>query len=154
MSASFTQLYVHIIFAVIGKKTTITALHEQEVYHFIEQVTEKQGHEMLIINGTVDHVHLLIKLNPAEAISDLVREIKKQSSYFINHKLPAGKKFNWEKGFRAFTHTRSQVSALYKFIEKQKEYHRNVKFREEYLNLSKQDEDESEELSIFKNRYP
>jgi putative transposase len=154
MSSSFTQLYVHIIFAVSGKKSMLNSSNESEVYHYISQVTEKQGHEILIINGNVDHIHILVKLNPIKALSDLVREIKKQSSWFINHKLSSGKKFNWEKGFRAFSHTRSQVNSLYKFIEKQKEYHRNINFREEYLNLSELKEDDTEDISIFKYKYP
>jgi putative transposase len=154
MSSSFTQLYLHIIFAVGGKKSMLNSANEQEIYHFISQVAEKQGHEILIINGTTDHIHLLVKLNPVEAISDLVREIKKQSSWFINHKLPAGKKFNWEKGFRAYSHTRSQATALYKFIEKQKEYHHNVKFKEEYLHLNDTNDEETDDTSIFKYKYP
>jgi len=154
MSSSFTQLYLHIIFAVGGKKSVLNSSNEEEIYRHIAQVAEKQGHEILIINGTVDHIHLLVKLNPVEAISDLVREIKKQSSYFINHKLATSKKFNWEKGFRAYTHTRSQVSALYKYIEKQKEYHQDVKFKEEYLRLNDPKEEDIEDISIFKYQYP
>jgi putative transposase len=154
MSSSFTQLYVHIIFAVSGKKSLLKIANEAEVFQYITHLTDHLGHELLIVNGTTDHIHLLVKLNPARAISDLVRDIKKQSSYFINHKLTTNKKFNWEKGFRAFTHTRSQVSSLYKFIEKQKEYHRDVKFREEYLSLSNQNEDDNDDISIFKYKYP
>jgi putative transposase len=154
MSTTFTQLYTHIVFAVGGKKSFLNQNSEAEIYEFISNLAAKLGHELLIVNGTTDHIHLLVKLNPARAISDLVRDIKKQSSYFINHKLTTNKKFNWEKGFRAFTHTRSQVSSLYKFIEKQKEYHRDVKFREEYLSLSIQNEDDNDDISIFKYKYP
>lgn len=153
MSSSFTQLYLHIIFAVSGKKSSLDSSNEHDIYHFISNLVEKQGHEIMIINGTADHIHLLVKLNPTEAISDLVREIKKQSSWYINHKLASGKKFNWEKGFRAYTHTRSQTSALYKFIEKQKEYHKNIKFKEEYLHLNDSNEAETEDTSIFKYKY-
>ena len=151
MSTTFTQLYAHIIFAVSGKKSKISQNLEAEIYEFISTLAEKLGHKILIINGTSDHIHLLVKLNPALAISDLVREIKKQSSYYINHKLLSKSGFNWEGGYRAFTQPRSQVNALFKYIEKQKEYHRNVKFREEYLVLKKQIEVEEFDDAIFKH---
>ena len=153
MSTTFTQLYVHIIFSVGGKKAILNQNNEAEIYEFIANLVDKLGHKILIINGTSDHIHLLVKLNPALAISDLVREIKKQSSFYINHKLLKKHGFNWEGGYRAFTLTRSQVNTLYKFIEKQKEYHRDVKFREEYLNLQEQNEDEAIDDSIFKYKY-
>jgi len=150
MSTTFTQLYAHIIFAVSGKKSKISQNLEADIYEFISNLVEKLGHKILIINGTSDHIHLLVKLNQALAISDLVREIKKQSSYHINHKLLSKRGFNWEGGYRAFTLSRSQVNALFKYIEKQKEYHRNVKFREEYLDLQKQNEVDEVDETIFK----
>lgn len=153
MSTTFTQLYTHIIFAVSGKKAKITQNIEAEIYEFISNLAEKLGHKILIINGTSNHIHLLVKLNPARAISDMVREIKKQSSFYINHKLLKKSSFNWEGGYRAFTLTRSQVNALFKYIEKQKDYHRNINFREEYLDLQKINEDEEIDDSIFKYKY-
>jgi REP element-mobilizing transposase RayT len=153
MSTTFTQLYAHIVFSVQGKKSFINQTREAEIYEFITNLVDKLGHKMLIINGTSDHIHLLVKLNPALAISDLVREIKKQSSYFINHKLLKKHGFNWEGGYTAFTQPRSQVNSLFKYIEKQKEYHRNVKFKEEYLDLHKQIEDEVIDDTIFKYKY-
>jgi putative transposase len=153
MSTTFTQLYAHIIFSVGGKKAFLTQNREAEIYEFISALVDKLGHALLIINGTSDHIHLLVKLNPASAISDLVREIKKQSSYYINHKLLKKHGFNWEGGYTAFTHPRSRVNAIFKYIEKQKEYHRNVNFREEYLELQKLNEDEGFDDTIFKYNY-
>jgi putative transposase len=153
MSSTFAQLYAHIIFSVRGKKAFISQDIEAEVFEYITRLADKLGHKILIINGTSDHIHLLIKFNPAVAISDLVREIKRQSSYYINHTMLHKHGFNWEKGFNVFTHTRSQVSAVYKYIEKQKDYHRDIKFKEEYLNLHEMKEEESIDDSIFKYKY-
>jgi REP element-mobilizing transposase RayT len=123
---------------------------EPEIYEFITNLVGKLGHELLIINGTSDHIHLLIKLNPALSISDLVREIKKQSSYYINHKLLKKHGFNWEGGYTAFTQPRSQINAVFKYIEKQKDFHNDVNFREEYLNLQDLKEVEAIDETIFK----
>jgi len=152
MSSTFTQLYAHIIFAVRGKKASISQTYEAEIYEFISTVADKLGHNILIINGTSDHIHLLVKLNPSQPVSDLVREIKKQSSFYINHKILKKHGFNWEGGYSAFTQPRNQVNALFKYIEKQKEYHHDINFREEYLTLQEQKENEPVDEMIFKYR--
>jgi len=154
MSSTFSQLYVHIAFAVRGMKPLISKGNEQGVYLFMVRVAEEMGHSVLIINGTSNHVHLLVLLHPASAVADLVREIKRQSSFFINHKLPSKHYFNWDEGYSAFSHSRSHVNSVYKFIEKQKEYHQNVNFREEYLEMEHLREDDVEDDSLFKLKYP
>jgi len=153
MSTTYTQLYVHIIFAVHGKESCLNYYRQLEVYSFIGKLIEELGHKMLIANGTDDHIHLLIKLNPSVAIADLVREIKRQSSFFINHHILKKPGFNWQEGYSAFSHTRSQVNSVYKYIEKQKDFHRDVNFREEYLNIDEIKEDEIIDDTIFKNKY-
>ncbi|MBN1927711.1 MAG: IS200/IS605 family transposase [Prolixibacteraceae bacterium] len=153
MSSTFTQLYIHIVFSVHVRKEPVVKNREAEIYQFISSLIEELGHKLLIINGTSDHVHLLIKLNPATAIADLVREIKRQSSYYINHHLLENHGFNWNEGYSAFSNTRSQVSSVYKFIEKQKEYHRRKSFKEEYLDIDNLNEADEPDDTIFKYKY-
>ena len=153
MATTYTQLYVHIIFAVHGEESKLDYYKQLEVYGFIDNLIQEIGHKMLIANGTEDHIHLLIKLNPSISIADLVREIKRQSSFFINHHILKKHGFNWQEGYSAFSHTRSQVNAVYKYIEKQKEYHQDVNFKEEYLDLSEIKEDTIIDDTIFKLKY-
>ncbi|MCF8357549.1 MAG: IS200/IS605 family transposase [Prolixibacteraceae bacterium] len=153
MSSTFTQLYVHIVFAVQEMEKPVLNDREKEIYQIIQKIIEETGHKTLIINGTDDHIHLLVKLSPSIAISNLVREIKRQSSYYINHHILEHHGFNWQEGYSAFTHNRSQVSAVYKFIEKQKEYHRHKSFKEEYLDIDNLNEDDEPDDTIFKYKY-
>ncbi len=153
MATTYTQLYVHIIFAVRGEESKLNYYKQLEVYGFIENLIYEMGHKMLIANGPEDHIHILVKINPSISIADLVREIKRQSSFFINHHILKCHGFNWQEGYSAFTHTRSQVNAVYKYIEKQKEYHQDVNFREEYLDLSEIKEDTIIDDTIFKMKY-
>lgn len=89
---------------------------------------------MLAIGGMPDHIHIFIGLKPAEAISDLVREIKKASNDFINsEKLTTN--FEWQNGYGVFSHNRSQIDSVCKYILNQKEHHRQKTFREEFLKF-------------------
>lgn len=153
MAETFTQLYTHIVFAVRNFEPFIQDKHEPELFGFFNGIITQNGHQTVIIGGTSNHVHILIKQNPAQAISDLVREVKRQSSFYINHQLLKDSLFRWKDGYSAFSHTRSQVNAVYKYIEKQKEYHRLRDFKEEYLELTDQVDEEILTETIFKYKY-
>jgi len=153
MSDTYTQLFTHIVFSVRKNKPFIVPEREEEIYRCLGGVVEQQGHKTLIIDGTANHVHLLVKLNPARSISDLVREVKRQSSYFINHHLLKKASFRWQEGYCAFSHTRSQVNTVFKYIEKQKELHSDKNFREEYLDLDHLLPEEIIGETIFKYKY-
>lgn len=153
MSETYTQLYAHIIFSVKRNKPFITPNREEEIYRCLGGIIEQNGHQSLIIDGTANHVHMLVKLSPANSISDLVREVKRQSSFYINHHLLENPSFHWQEGYTAFSHTRSQVNAVYKYIEKQKEYHSNKKFHEEYLDMECLADEETLNESIFKYKH-
>ncbi len=153
MATTYTQLYFHIVFAVKGKDSKLNFYRQQEIYQFIEILINELGHRLIIANGTEDHIHLLVKLSPSVSVADFVREVKRQSSYFINHHILKSHGFNWQEGYCAFSHTRSQVNSVYKYIEKQKDYHRDVNFKEEYLNLSEIKEDTIIDDTIFKYKY-
>ena len=153
MSETYTQLYAHIIFSVKNNAPFITPNREEEIYGCLGGIIEKNGHHTLIIDGTANHVHMLVKLNPANSISDMVREVKRQSSFFINHHILQKPKFHWQEGYTAFSHTRSQVNAVYKYIEKQKDYHAVKSFHEEYLELGEIIEEETLNETIFKYKH-
>lgn len=153
MSETYTQLYAHIIFSVKNNKSFITPGREEEIYRCLGGIIEQNGHHSLIIDGTANHVHMLVKLSPANSISNLVREVKRQSSFYINHHLLNRPSFHWQEGYSAFSHTRSQVNAVYKYIEKQKEFHSDKNFHEEYTEMNNLNEDETINEMIFKYKH-
>lgn len=153
MSVTYTQLYAHLIFSVKNNKPLISSGYEEEIHRCLSNIVEQCGHHSIIVDGTANHVHLLVKLNPANAIADLVREVKRQSSFYINHHLLPKAIFHWQEGYTAFSYTRGQVNAVYKYIEKQKEYHANKNFHEEYLELSETTKEDSINDSVLKYKY-
>lgn len=96
-----------------------------------------------------DHIHAFIGLRPSMAISDLVRDVKNNSTNFINdHKLVKGK-FSWQEGYGAFSYSHSQIETVYNYILNQEEHHRKKTFKEEYLDFLKQFEIEYNEQYLF-----
>jgi len=93
------------------------------------------GHKSIAINGMPDHVHIFVGLNPAMAISDLIRELKKSTNSFINNKFIVKDKYDWQKGYGAFSYSQSHVSNVYNYIINQKKHHKTKSFKEEYIAL-------------------
>ena len=135
MANSYTQLYVQIIFSPRGRQNLIHNRIKNDIYKYIVGIIKKKNQKPMIINGMPDHVHIFLGFSPDIAISDLVRDIKSNSTNFINdNKLIPGK-FSWQRGFGAFTYSKSQVSRVVRYIKNQEEHHRRKTFKEEYLEL-------------------
>ncbi len=135
MSNTFTQLYIHIVFAVKNRNALIDKTWEVKLYKYITGTVQKMGQKMLRINGMADHIHFLIGLKPDLAISDLVREIKKSSSSYIKEEKLTKFNFNWQTGFGAFSVSHSQLDKVINYIINQKVHHRKRTFKEEYIEL-------------------
>ncbi len=137
MANTYTQIYIHTVFAVEGRQSLITKEHKVEIYKYMTSVVQNQKQKIMAINGVPDHVHLLIGLRPDIALSDLVRDVKAASSSLINDKRWVKGHFHWQRGFGAFSYSRSQVSTVAKYIENQDRHHARRSFRDEYVALLK-----------------
>jgi putative transposase len=135
MADTYTQLYVHLVISPKGRESLLHVKFSKELFSYISGILTNKGHKSIIINGMPDHVHILMGLNPAMAISDLVRELKKSSSSFIHEKKFVKGKFYWQEGYGAFSCSRSQLEKLYNYIQNQQEHHKKRSFRQEYLEL-------------------
>jgi REP element-mobilizing transposase RayT len=82
-----------------------------------------------------DHVHVFIGMKPDAALSDLVRDIKRDSTNFINNEIKPQGRFSWQEGFGAFSYSHSQIDSAVKYIINQEEHHRRRTFREEYEEM-------------------
>jgi len=137
MANTYSQIYIQIVFAVQGRQSLISPKNKGELYKYISGIIRKNKHKLICINGMPDHLHILIGLNPAMAISDLVREIKTSSSTFIKKKNWMKGAFRWQHGYGAFSYGQSQLDSVIKYIMNQESHHLKVSFREEYLTLLK-----------------
>ncbi len=137
MANTYTQLYVHLVFAVKGKGNLISRKWKDTLYRYITGIITKKGQKLMVINGMSDHIHILISVNPDCKLSDLVRDIKSNSSKWINENKYLTGKFEWQNGFGAFSVSQSQIQIVVNYILNQEEHHRKKTFREEYIDFLK-----------------
>lgn len=134
MANTYTQLYVHIIFAVQCRESLIQESFREQLYRYIAGTCRERNHLVHAINGTQDHIHMLVGMHPAESVAELVKMVKSHSSRWVNEHHLHGK-FAWQSGYGAFTYSKSQLPAVKKYIESQQEHHRKVSFQEEIARI-------------------
>lgn len=147
MANTYSQIYIQLVFAVQNRNSSINPVWEEELYKYITGIVQNKGQKMLSINGAYNHIHFLIGMQPTCCLSDLVREIKKSSNTFVKEKEMRPYNFKWQEGFGAFSYGHSQLTTVIQYIDKQKEHHKKVSFKDEYLAFLKAFEID------FKNEY-
>ena len=121
------------------------------MYNYIAGIINNNGHKLLAINGMPDHVHIFIGMRPNQSISDLMQDIKRSSSLWINQKGFVNGKFEWQEGYGAFSYSKSHVKPVIDYIKNQELHHKKMTFREEYLSFLEKFEVEYDERYIFKD---
>ena len=150
MANTYTQIYIHAVFAVEGRQNLIQPEHDDELQKYIAGIVAGQKQKLIAINNMPDHLHLLVGLKPDMALSDLMRDVKAGSSKFINEKRWAKGRFSWQEGFGAFSYSRSQLGTVIRYIENQQKHHAKKSFREEYVALLEKFGVEYDPQYIFK----
>jgi len=121
----------------------------EEVFKYMAGIIKAKGQKPIIVKGVADHVHLFIGLKPSMALSDLIRDVKNNTSNFINERKFNGGKFSWQEGFGSFSYSHSQIDDVYRYILNQEEHHRKITFKEEYLDFLHKFEVEFNEKFLF-----
>jgi len=135
MANTYSQIYIHIVFAVKGRQNLISKNWNEELYKYITGIITNEEQKLIAINGMSDHIHILVGLKPTKSISDLVRDIKANSSRFINDKKWINGKFEWQTGFGAFSYNHSQLTNVINYIQNQEKHHTTKTFKEEYVEF-------------------
>lgn len=151
MPNTYTQLFIHCVFAVKYRAAVIRPEWEDRLHKYIAGIVQHNGHKLLAINSVTDHLHLLVGLTPKQSISDMMRLVKGDSSEFINKEQLTKQKFHWQEGYGAFSHSRSQIDDVIKYILNQKEHHKKKTFREEYLKMLQDFQVDFNEQYIFQD---
>lgn len=135
MANTYTQIYIHYVFVVKGRDSLIKEPLRVELQKYITGIIKNQGHLCIAIYCMPDHTHILAGLNPKQSISELARDIKANSSKWINERKFLKNKFSWQIGFGAFSYAQSQVQTVINYINNQPEHHRKTTFQEEYMEF-------------------
>ena len=136
MPQSLAQVYLHIVFSTKSRKTFLQDDDlRRECHAYLAGTCKNLDSPSLKVGGTEDHVHLLCVLSREQTISDLVRDLKRESSKWIKTKSPALGSFYWQQGYGAFSVSPSHVEALRGYIANQEEHHRRETFQDEFRRL-------------------
>jgi putative transposase len=135
MPGTFSQIYIQVVFAVKGRENLISKEWKEDLHKYIAGIIKGKGQKSIIVNGMPDHIHAFIGLRPAMSISDLVRDIKNNSSNFINDNKFVKGKFSWQEGYGAFSYSHSHIENVYQYILNQEEHHKKKTFKDEYIDF-------------------
>ena len=150
MANTYTQIHIQAVFVVQNRDCLINNSWKDELYKYITGILKNNQHKPLAINGMPDHLHILFGMRPTQSLSELIQDIKGDSSKWINEKRYLKKKFSWQEGFGAFSYSKSHISKVINYIEKQEEHHKKKSFIEEYVEFLKAFDIDYDERYIFK----
>ena len=128
MATTLTKILVHVTFSTKNREPVLSAMHDEELAAYVGGICRRLSSPVLAMNGTPDHVHMLVSLGKTISIADLMLEVKRDSSKWMHAR---GMPLDWQDGYFAFSIGESGVPALRRYIAGQKEHHRRVSFQEE-----------------------
>jgi len=149
MANTYSQINIHAVFTVQGRENLLKKEFRETVFEYISGTMKSIGLFPLAVNGIEDHVHIFYELTPNISVSKALQEIKSNSSKWINEQGLVSGKFQWQKGFGAFSYSRSQRNKVIQYIKDQEYHHSNITFRDEYLRFLTQYEIEFNKNYLF-----
>ena len=135
MAHSYTNLLYHIVFATKGRQNWLDKAIRPDLFAYLGQVIGDEGGISLLVNGTSDHVHLLVKLQPDRSVSGVLSNLKSRSSGWIHRERPDLAHFAWQTGYGAFSVGQSQVPRVRRYIQNQETHHKKIPYVEEFRSL-------------------
>lgn len=119
---TYTNLHYHIVFSTSRRRPIIEDEWQERLHDYIGGTIRGLGGHSVIVGGVADHVHILAGLRPYHRLSDIMREVKQESSRWI--KLELRKDFAWQKGYGAFTVSPMGCEKVRAYIAHQANHHR------------------------------
>lgn len=149
MPNTYGNIYVQVVFAVKFRQNLIANSWKDELYKYMSGILTRKGVKSLIVNGMPDHVHLFFSIKSNVVVSDLIRDVKNNSTNFINKNNFLPKKFQWQEGYGYFSYSKWDVDKIYNYVLNQEAHHQQKSFKNEYLDLLTQNEVEFENRFLF-----
>lgn len=151
MSNTYTKIYIMVVFAVKYRRALLNDYVQQEAFNIMAAALRSMKCVPVEINGMPDHVHILYSLHPSVSISETVKQIKRQSSSWINQQSFFRGSFAWQEGYGAFSYSQSVIENVRAYIKNQKIHHQNSTFMTEYRGLLDKYNIEYEEEYLLKD---
>lgn len=149
MPQSLVKMLVHIVFSTKNRANLITPKVEPDLFGYMSGIIENNKSKLILANGTANHVHLLVSLGKTISISELIGDIKRDSSKQIKLISNSFQDFHWQEGYGAFSVGQTQVKDVMKYIASQKEKHTKKSFESEFRYFLKKYEIEYDERYVW-----
>ena len=147
MAHTAANLVIHVIFSTKGRRPFISPEIRHDLHAYLGGIVRELGGTALIIDGTADHVHMLMRIRPSQAVAEVMRVVKANSSRWVHYKGRAG--FAWQTGYGSFSVSESNVPAVSGYIANQEEHHRKRSFQEEFVAFLKKNKVPYDERYIW-----
>ncbi len=135
MANTYTQIHIQTVFCVQNRHCLIKPEWKDELYKYITAIVQKHNHKLLIINGMPDHIHLFIGFRTSQSLSDLMQEVKEDSSKWINQRQFTKQRFSWQAGYGGFSYSKSHVDKVIRYIQNQEKHYQKKTFLQEYKEM-------------------
>ena len=146
---TYHQIYIQAVFAVKFRNAVIDKIWRNDLMGVIANLINETGCKALIVNGVEDHVHCFFGLIPSVSVSNVMKTCKAKSSKWLNESGLLPNRFEWQRGFGAFSYSRSSIQNVYRYIQNQEQHHKKQAFKNEYIELLKEFEIEYDERYLF-----
>jgi putative transposase len=132
MAQTLVSLYVHVIFSTKNRAELIAPTIEPELFAYIGGILNSNKSKLIAAGGTKDHIHLLISLSKNLRLSEIIGDIKRDSSIWIKKQDTQFQNFHWQDGYGAFSIGCSQIEIVKSYIARQKIKHASINFKDEF----------------------
>ena len=147
MSQTASNLVVHMIFSTKARQSLLTPEIRDDVFAYLGGVIREMRGTALIVGGTSDHAHMLFRIRPVQAVAEIARVVKANSSRWLRKK--GNEHFYWQNGYGAFSVSESNVPAVVRYIATQEEHHKKLTFQQEFIAFLKKNKVAYDERYIW-----
>ena len=135
VAQTLTKLLIHIVFSTRNREPLISLEIEPDLFAYIGGICRGNDSVLLAAGGAADHVHLLVSASKNIPLTQLLQEIKRDSSAWMKRQPSVGSEFSWQDGYGAFSIGESHITAMRAYFAKQREHHRTESFQDEFRAL-------------------
>lgn len=126
------RIWVHAVWATKNRIPQLKDKNKRvDVFKHIKGNAKAKGIYLDFINGTADHVHVLISLACDQTIAQVIAWLKGESARFINEHKLTDTYFDWADDYYAVSVSQSNVETVRNYLKKQEKHHQTKSFTEE-----------------------
>ena len=149
MSNTYSQIYIQAVWAVKYRDAVLEKPWRDDFFSVVASLINKTGCKAFIVNGVEDHIHCFFSMPAKLSVSQVMKEVKSLSSKHLNETKILDHRFEWQRGFGAFSYSKSSVKNVFRYIQNQEEHHKKQGLLPEYIDFLQRFEVDYDEVYLF-----